>query len=134
MKTTAGAKSGPALAPAPASRNPIEPKFPALSKLPSTLLELFRTLAVTVKTTVTQPDPKGVKRARKQDYALPWLGFKSWRDARERLGAFEAAFAGRLAWVPFNDSINNDGPLSLNAFPGRAFIERAPNEGDPNLE
>jgi hypothetical protein len=133
MRTSAGAKSGPAPAPAP-SKRPTEPNFPALSKLPSTLLELFRALALTVKTTLTQPDPKGQRKPKKQDYSLPWPGFKSWRDARERLATFESAFAGRLAWAPFNDSVNNDGPMSLNAYPGRAFIERVTNEGDANLE
>jgi hypothetical protein len=133
MKASAGANSIPAPAPAP-SRKPVEPKLPALSSLPSTLLELFRALVLTVKTTITQPDPKGQRKPRKQDYALPWAGFQSWRDARQRLASFETAFARRLAWEPFNDSVNNDGPMSLNAYPGRAFIERVTNEGDANLE
>jgi hypothetical protein len=47
---------------------------------------------------------------------------------------FEENFAGKVVWVPFNDSPANDGPMSLNAYPGRAFIERVTNEGDANLE
>lgn len=133
MRTPRGAKSASAHAPAP-PRTPVEPEFPTPPSLPSTLLDLFRALALTVAATVEQPDPKGQRRSRKHTYALPWPGFAGWRDARQRLAAFETAFAGRLAWAPFNDSINNDGPMSLNAYPGRAFIERVTNEGDANLE
>src|SRR6202040_2810564 len=41
---------------------------------------------------------------------------------------------GKITWAPFNDSLTNDGPMSLNAYPGRAFVERITNEGDANLE
>ena len=123
--------------PAPASahsKNAIEPRFPALPQMPETLEELFRVLGLTVSTTISQPDPKGQRSAMKQDYALPWAGFKSWRDASERLTHFEKTFNGNVIWAPFNDSTTNDGPMSLNAYPGRAFIERVTNEGDANLE
>ena len=56
------------------------------------------------------------------------------RDARKRLDYFEKAFKGKILWAPFNDSVTNDGPMSLNAYPGRAFIERVTNAGDANLE
>lgn len=111
-----------------------EPKLPALDKMPTTPLELFRSLALTVKATINQPHPHNNKSPKKQDYALPWAGFSSWRDARERLGHFEKAFNGKIIWAPFNDSLANDGPMSLNAYPGRALIERVTNEGDANLE
>src|SRR3712207_8199101 len=52
-----------------------------LQKMPQTLQDLFRALALTVTTTVYQPDPTGKRSAKKQDYALPWSGFESWRDA-----------------------------------------------------
>jgi hypothetical protein len=69
------------------------------------------------------------------DYCLPWSGFSSWRDARLRLAHFEKTFTGgEIGWRAFNDSESNDGPMSLNAYPGRAFIERVTNEGDANLE
>lgn len=123
------------LAPSPArSKNPVEPKFPALSKMPETPEELFRALTLTVKISIEQPDPTGKKSPRKQDYALPWAGFTNWRDARKRLDHFEKTFRGKIEWAPFNDSVTNDGPMSLNSFPGRAFIERVTNEGDANLE
>jgi hypothetical protein len=70
----------------------------------------------------------------KQEYAFPWAGFQSWPDARARLENFEKTFSGNVIWAPFNDSTTNDGPISLNAYPGRAFIERVTNEGDANLE
>ena len=95
---------------------------------------MFSSLALTVNTTVMQPDPAGKRSAKKQDYALPWIGFISWKDARERLSHFEKNFPGKIIWAPFNDSVSNDGPMSLNAYPGRAFIERVTNEGDANLE
>ena len=101
--------------------------------MPETPTELFRALALTVSTTVNQPHPNGNKPSRKQDYALPWAGFQSWRDARKRLNHFEKTFK-EVVWMPFNDSDSNDGPMSLNAYPGRAFIERVTNEGDANLE
>ena len=65
---------------------------------------------------------------------LPWIGFSGWRDARIRLTAFETTFGEKIEWKPFNDSESNDGPMSLNAYPGRAFIERVTNEGDAVLE
>lgn len=71
----------------------------------------------------------------RSDYRLPWAGFTSWRDARSRLDHFEKNFkGGAVIWRPFNDSESNDGPMSLNAYPGRAFIERVTNAGDANLE
>lgn len=122
-------------APSPAqSKKPVEPKFAPLTKLPEAPEELFRSLALTVTTSIMQTDPKGQKPPRKHDYALPWIGFESWRDARRRLDHFEKKFSGKVIWAPFNDSLSNDGPMSLNAYPGRAFIERVTNEGDANLE
>lgn len=105
-----------------------------LSKKPETLLDLFHSTALSVKTSINQPDPQGKKSAQKQDYVLPWAGFSSWRNVRERLQHFEKTFKGKIVWAPFNDSMSNDGPMSLNAYPGRAFIERVTNEGDANLE
>jgi hypothetical protein len=116
------------------SKKAVEPRFPALQEPPETPEGLFRALALRVDTTVDQPDPTGAKAPRRQVYSLPWPGFQSWRDARVRLDHFEKAFAGRITWAPFNDSLTNDGPMSLNAYPGRAFIERVTNEGDANLE
>jgi len=135
MKNSQGEQ--PTFAPSPARSKKlkeIEPKFAALQKLPETVTELFRALALTVTTSVNQPDPTGNRPAKKQDYALPWAGFESWRDARKRLAHFEKTFDGKLVWAPFNDTTANDGPMSLNAYPGRAFIERVTNEGDANLE
>jgi hypothetical protein len=116
------------------SKKPVQPKFPILSAMPETPADLFRTVALKVMTTVNQIDPTGKKAPRKHDYALPWSGFQSWRDARARLTHFEKTFKGKIVWGPFNDSVSNDGPMSLNAYPGRAFIERVTNEGDANLE
>ena len=117
-----------------ALKQPLEPKFPALKDLPESVPGLFRSLALTVSTNVNQPDPGGQKAPKKHDYVVPWPGFKSWRDARVRLHHFEKAFKGNIVWRPFNDSLTNDGPMSLNAYPGRAFVERVTNEGDANLE
>ena len=133
MKLPRGDQSTSAQSPAH-SKKPVAPSFPPLAKPPQTLSELFRALALTVSVTVTQNHPTGEKGPRKHAYSLPWPGFRSWRDARERLAAFEKAFAGKFAWAPFNDSTTNDGPMSLNAYPGRAFIERVTNEGDAVLE
>src|SRR5262249_34064955 len=116
------------------AKKPVEPSFLALPHLPESPAELFRALASKANTTVLQPDPKGDKPDRKQEYVVPWAGFKSWPDARERLKHFEARFPGRIVWAPFNDSTTNDGPMSLNAYPGRAFIERVTNEGDAVIE
>jgi hypothetical protein len=102
--------------------------------MPETPVDLFRALALNVSANVFQPDPKGKKSPQKQEYALPWIGFETWRDARQRLNHFEKTFKGQIIWAPFNDSVTNDGPMSLNAYPGRAFIERVTNEGDANLE
>jgi hypothetical protein len=116
-------------------QGPVEPTYPPLDRWPTTPEELFRSLAMTVTTTVSQPDPTGIKGPKTQHYSLPWSGFTSWRDARARLAYFEKHFSGgKLAWREFNDSPSNDGPMSLNAYPGRAFIERVTNEGDANLE
>jgi hypothetical protein len=98
-------------------------------------VELFRSLALTQRSDLLQPFPKGLHSPKKQSYALPWVGFKSWKDARERLEHFEKKFiSGTISWAPFNDNESNDGPMSLNAYPGRALIERVTNEGDANLE
>jgi hypothetical protein len=128
--------TGPQATLSPSSKKPlpVAPKLPSLSGMPETLEELFRSVALTVSATVDQPDPAGKKSPRKQEYSRPWAGYTSWRDARARLEHFEATFKGDLAWMPFNDSTANDGPMSLNAYPGRAFIERVTNEGDANLE
>ncbi|WP_375769169.1 hypothetical protein NR798_47130 [Archangium gephyra] len=115
-------------------KKPVEPKFAALTKMPETPEELFRSLALTVTASVSQHDPAGKKSQKKQEYALPWAGFESWRDARKRLEHFEHAFKGKIVWAPFNETVANDGPMSLNAYPGRALIERVTNEGDANLE
>src|SRR5437870_6367310 len=131
MKNVSGPQS--TLRPSQSDKKPAEPKFPALLKMPETPEEFFRSLALTVTTTINQPDPAGKKSSRKQEYALPWAGFESWRDARKRLDYFEKAFKGKILWAPFNDSVTNDGPMSLNAYPGRAFIERVTNAGDANL-
>jgi hypothetical protein len=131
MKRPNGAKApgAPDVARAP---NAVEPQFAPLGKLPETPDDLFQSLGVTVTTTVNQPTAKG--SAKTQRYALPWIGFDSWRDARRRLDHFEKTCAGKIVWAPFNDSESNDGPMSLNAYPGRAFVERVTNEGDANLE
>ena len=134
MKNAPGGKSVSAPAPAQ-SREPIQPSFPPLPQLPESLVELFRSLALTQRSDLLQPFPKGLHSPKKQSYALPWVGFKSWKDARERLEHFEKKFiSGTISWAPFNDNESNDGPMSLNAYPGRALIERVTNEGDANLE
>ncbi len=115
-------------------RKGVQPKFPVLPRMPETPEELFGALAMTARVSVSQPDPNGKGPTKKQEYTLPWVGFNGWRDARERLHYFESNFKGRITWAPFNDSETNDGPMSLNAYPGRAFIERVTNEGDANLE
>jgi hypothetical protein len=112
------------------SNQQIRPSFPSLRRMPETEVELFRSLAITVTPNETLQNGKSSK----QRYALPWIGFESWRDARARLSHFESTFKGNILWAPFNDSTSNDGPMSLNAYPGRAFIERVTNEGDANLE
>jgi hypothetical protein len=133
MKDPQGQESIPAPSTAH-SKKSVQPKFPSLFKMPETPEELFRALALTVRTNINQPDATGKKPPKKQEYALPWAGFDGWRDARKRLDHFEETFKGKLSWGPFNDSVANDGPMSLNAYPGRAFIERVTNEGDANLE
>lgn len=115
------------------SKKPIEPMLPPLAKMPETIQELFGALVLTVSTSVIQPHPSGGK-PQKQDYTIPWPGFQSWKDARTRLSHFETHCVGKITWAPFNDSISNDGPMSLNAFPGRALVERVTNAGDANLE
>ncbi|HEV2416994.1 MAG TPA: hypothetical protein VGX94_04260 [Terriglobia bacterium] len=116
------------------TKQAVKPNFPNLQSLPETPEALFRSLALIVTATVSQPDPAGKKSPKKHDYALPWEGFETWRDARLRLEHFEKTFKGQITWAPFNNSISNDGPMSLSAYPGRAFIERVTNEGDANLE
>src|SRR5262249_20648402 len=130
MHSPSGQQSAHKLAP----KKSIQPNFPALAAMPATLDELFRSVALNVTAKLEQPDPTGKGPSRKHDYSLPWAGFTGWGDARDRLIHFEKAFDGKIAWVPFNDSDSNDGPMSLNAFPGRAFVERVTNEGDANLE
>jgi hypothetical protein len=78
--------------------------------MPETLEQLFRSVTLTVTTTVDQPDPSGKNPARKQDYSLPWVGYSDWRDARVRLLHFEKTFKGEIVWAPFNDSTSNDAP------------------------
>lgn len=135
MSTLQGEQSTAAPSPIHSKKiKQIEPKFAALPKMPETPGDLFRALSLTIRTSVNQPDPTGKKSPKKQDYALPWAGFESWHDARLRLDHFEKTFNGKIVWAPFNDSLSNDGPMSLNAYPGRAFIERVTNEGDANLE
>jgi len=102
--------------------------------MPETVEQLFRSVTLNVTTAVQQPSSTGKGPSKKQEYALPWAGFINWHDARARLLHFEKSFKGAIAWKPFNDSTSNDGPMSLNAYPGRAFIERVTNEGDANLE
>jgi hypothetical protein len=111
---------------------PVQPQFETLNNLPKTVAELFESLALTVSASVQQHSSG--RPPKKQEYALPWKGFTSWHDARIRLEHFEKHYHGQLQWVPFNDSETNDGPMSLNAYPGRAFIERVTNEGDAVLE
>jgi hypothetical protein len=130
MPTLSGQQSAHKLA----HKNPIAPKVLSLSAMPETPEALFRAVALNVSTVVQQPDPSGKGSAKKQDYTLPWAGFTHWRDARARLLHFEKSFKDKLDWAPFNDTSSNDGPMSLNAFPGRAFIERVTNEGDGVLE
>lgn len=133
MTNPDGAKS--TLAPAPARpKKAVEPSFSALPAMPVTPEQLFRALGLTVSTQVMQPDPSGKKAPRKQEYALPWAGFGSWHDARARLDYFEKNTSAKVGWAPFNDTVSNDGPMSLNAYPGRALIERVTNEGDACLE
>jgi hypothetical protein len=133
MNDPTGAKSIPARSPAHPKKI-VEPKFPSLPKLPETPEDLFRALALSATTAIVQSDPSGKKSPKKHDYGLPWIGFGNWRDARQRLDHFEKHFTGKITWAPFNDSLTNDGPMSLNAYPGRAFIERITNAGDANLE
>src|SRR5688572_17866030 len=105
------------------------PDLPPLARLPETPLELFRSIAVTISAKFQQPHPDGKQPPLKQDYSLPWPGFSTWRDARARLAHFETNFKGEITWASFNDATSNDGPMRLNAYPGRAFIERVTNEG-----
>ncbi len=133
MKNEQGEKSVSAPTPAHPTKL-IQPKFSPLAKLPTTPEELFRALALTATATITQSHAAGQNAPKKQDYTLPWAGFESWHDARARLIHFETSFSGKITWAPFNDSESNDGPMSLNAFPGRALVERVTNEGDANLE
>src|SRR4051812_9235779 len=121
-----------ALVPSPAP--PKKPKFPSLDKLPETPAQLFAALAESVELSLHQPDPTGKRGPQKQDYTLPWRGFTGWRDARKRLEHFEKHAKAAVTWAPFNDTESNDGPMSLNAYPGRAFVERVTNGGDANLE
>jgi hypothetical protein len=132
MKTRSGPKAQGAR---PAHVSEVaRPAFAPLKTLPSTVDELFQALAITVESSVVQSGSGAKSHSATQRYALPWVGFDSWHDARLRLEHFEKSFKGKIRWAPFNDSESNDGPMSLNAFPGRAFIERVTNEGDANLE
>lgn len=122
--------SGAADAPISADSQTIEltsSGFPELRKLPVTPLELFSSLAISINHRIN-------KAPTSHDYILPWAGFTSWRDARIRLEHFESANEERIVWRPFNDNSSNDGPMSLNAYSGRALIERVTNAGDANLE
>src|SRR5262249_2628782 len=113
MKNPAGAQSPSASAPTH-SKKPIEPNFSSLPNMPATAGELVHGVPAPVTASVEQPDPKGERPKRRQQYALPWAGFQSWRDARRRLAHFEVHFKGSITWAPFNDSDANDGPMSLN--------------------
>jgi len=134
-----------------------DPGPPPLSRMPETPMELFIALGDTVEfdvevaDTVADPasvdgelqtdaapddgdsDTDEVSRAKRR-YKFPWLGWTSWKDARARLVHFETTNKGRVSWVPFNGTDSNDGPMSLNAFPGRAFIERVTNCGDACID
>ncbi|MFA6130588.1 MAG: hypothetical protein WC731_06375 [Candidatus Omnitrophota bacterium] len=112
----------------------VRPSFTALGRLPETAADLFLSIGMTVTQDVQQPHPDGKGSPRTQHYALPWPDFESWRDARLRLNHFEKTCKAKVIWAPFNDSTSNDGPMSLNAYPGRAFIERVTNEGDANID
>ena len=111
-----------------------EPRPAALARMPETVDELFDALAGTVELAVDQPLPEGEGKTRKHNYAFPWKGWGSWRDARQRLNHFEKNSKNKVEWAPFNDTESNEGPMTLNAFPGRAFIERVTNCGDACLE
>lgn len=76
------------------AKQAVKPNFPNLQSLPETPEALFRSLALIVTATVSQPDPAGKKSPKKHDYALPWEGFETWRDARFRLEHFEKTFKG----------------------------------------
>jgi hypothetical protein len=116
------------------AHKPKEPRPAALARMPETPTELFEALAGTIEIEVDQPVPDGNGRTRKHHYVFPWPGWTGWKDARQRLHHFESYYAGKVVWAPFNDSESNDGPMTLNAFPGRAFIERVTNAGDACLE
>jgi hypothetical protein len=117
--------------------------------MPETAAELFVALAETVEFEVEADEPVDADEgtevaadgdddaeagAQKRRYKFPWKGWTGWKDARARLNHFEAHYIGKVSWAPFNDSESNDGPMSLNAFPGRAFIERVTNCGDACIE
>ena len=73
-----------------ARKKPVEPQFAKLSKPPEKLDDLFRCVAMTAPASpIKQPDTAGKKSPKMQHYALPWVGFRSWKDARERLAVFE---------------------------------------------
>ncbi|MBA3464253.1 MAG: hypothetical protein H0T46_30135 [Deltaproteobacteria bacterium] len=135
---------------------------PPLPRLPETAVELFNALATTVEFDVDvsavpapsaeEPEDSAAEETDadadadadaevepaaptgKRRYKFPWAGWASWKDARTRLIHFEKKHAGKVEWVAFNNSESNDGPMSLNAFPGRAFIERVTNCADACLE
>jgi hypothetical protein len=98
------------------------PQVSELEKLPSTIEELFFSLAVTI-----------IHHGPGQ-YAWPWVGWATSKDARQRLEHFEKSNPGRVQWVAFNGSESNDGPMTLNSCSGHAFVERVTNCGDTMLE
>src|SRR5580765_77241 len=114
MKHPTGASSTLASSPSvKSSKQTIQPIFPTLAKLPSTPEELFRSLALSVSSSIMQVQASDKTAPKKHDYVLPWAGFESWRNARARLIHFEKNFKGKVTWVPLNDSPSNDGPMSL---------------------
>src|SRR5712672_2985281 len=76
----------------------VQPTFEDLDRLPSTTEELFHSLAVTVQNSINQTGTDAKTGSKAQRYALPWRGFKDWRDARQRLHHFEKAYKGKIAW------------------------------------
>jgi hypothetical protein len=111
MKTRSGPKAQGAR---PAHVSEVaRPAFAPLKTLPSTVDELFQALAITVESSVVQSGSGAKSHSATQRYALPWVGFDSWHDARLRLEHFEKSFKGKIRWAPFNDSESNDGQMRI---------------------
>lgn len=98
---------------------------------PTNLKELFHALAVSVH-----------KSGSGTDYGHPWAGYVAaedggapcYKQARGRLDHFERNCTDKVEWVYFNDSASNEGAMSLNSDPGRAFTERVTNGIDACIE